>query len=349
MKSDARDRSWRLAWPHGELIVYAIGGMLGGVRLRVGDSWIAPFYEPPWHTEQGIFQPPLLGNMRSEFGCVPFGVPYGAESVTDEWSGSLRTDPAADLDATDNILHGYGSIANWDLVHLTQDEIRICVDYPVSSVVRRLERTIRCDRHAPAIEFSLKIEVRKRAKRPVGVHPTLALPKRPGLLHIKSCNFRLGFCHPAGPEPGISRAKPGGVFTRLSEVPLVSGGVASFTQFPLTYNTEEILQLCGTDGLAEFVNAEIGAAYTLTWDADALPSLLLWISNRGRAYAPWNSRNICLGVEPMVGAFELGCTASLAKNPMAREGIATALVLEPEHPTTIAYRFAARRLARDYV
>ena len=75
-----------------------------------------------------------------------------------------------------------------------------------------------------------------------------------------------------------------------------------------------------------------------------LPSLLLWMSNRGRKYDPWNGRNLCLGVEPIASAFDLGTPASVAPNPIAAAGVATALTLDPATPVTVGFRLSGRAL-----
>jgi hypothetical protein len=76
---------WALVWPYGRLFVYAKGGMLGGVKLRVGDRWLSPFYEPPWLDAGEALEPTLLQHMRSEFPCVPFGGVHAPETVVPEW------------------------------------------------------------------------------------------------------------------------------------------------------------------------------------------------------------------------------------------------------------------------
>jgi hypothetical protein len=200
---------------------------------------------------------------------------------------------------------------------------------------------VRCDPDSPAIDFRLTIEVRKPTRRPVGVHPNLALPHLIGGLQIRPGSFRLGFVHPAGPEPGISRGLPGATFVDLAAVPLLSGGTGRFDRLPFVHDTEEMLQLCGVDGSVVLANTEERVSYELTWDAAILSSLLLWMSNRGRRYAPWNGRNMCVGVEPMTGLLDLGCNASLAVNPLNIKGYPTALSLDPAKPTIIQYRFAA--------
>ena len=336
------DKIWRLEWAHGSLAVHARGGMLADVTLESGDRQVRPFYEAPWLQEDGPAPEGLLAHMRNEFPCVPFGVPYAPEAVMEGWRSSLSAtvegyDP--ELDASDDLLHGYGCVGDWTLEQHTGSEIEIALTYPASSAIARLVRSIRIDPHAPAIDFTISIESRRKTQRPVGLHPNLALPSVCGAFQLHPGNFEFGMVHPGGPEPGVSRAMPGAVFRALDKVPLLEGGTAAFDRFPFAHNAEEIIQLCGHDGRVIMLDDESRVAYRLTWDATVLPSLLLWISNRGRNYSPWNGRNLCLGVEPIVGAFELGCRASVASNPINARGTRTAVTLDPDEPLTIAYRF----------
>lgn len=336
------NKVWHLEWPHGSLNVHSRGGMLGSVWLRDGNRRVAPFYEAPWLNEETSAQPGLLGQLRSEFPCVPFGVPWPAEAVVENWQPSLaasideQDDP---LDASDDLLHGYVCVGEWTLVRQTDLSIEIALDYPPESAIARVVRVIRADPDAPAIDFSVRIESRREARRPLGLHPNLALPSMAGALKIEPGEFRFGLVHPGGPEPGVSRAAPGALFEQLDRVPLRSGGTAAFDRLPFVHDTEEIVQLCGADGSVTLTNEEAKVAYRLTWDASVLPSLLLWISNRGRTYEPWNGRNLCLGVEPVASAFELGCRPSLAANPINARGVPTAVALDPRQPVEIAYRF----------
>lgn len=334
---------WHLEWPHGSLAVYATGGMLGNVELNHAGRRVRPFYQVPWIDDaDAAGARGLVAHMRSEFPCVPFGVPYRPEQVDEAWHAALTTpgtpfDP--ETEASDDLLHGYGAIGEWTLVAQSATEIRIAIDYPESSAIRRLTRVIRADVAAPAIDFELQIEARRPSARPLGLHPNIALPSLTGALRIDPGTFAFGMVHPGGPEPGVSRSRAGARFSRLDNVPLGAGGHAAFDRLPLAEDTEEILQLCGVDGSVTMTDDAADVAYRLTWDAAVLPSLLLWISNRGRRYAPWNGRNLCVGVEPIAGAFELGCRASLAANPINAQGVATAVALDPAAPLKLAYRF----------
>ncbi|MBB5501976.1 hypothetical protein [Paraburkholderia sp. MM5384-R2] len=336
------DTVWHLEWPHGHLDVHAKGGMLSDVTLVRGKRQLQPFYEAPWIGDASAHPPGLLGHMRSEFPCVPFGTPWAAETVVDSWQESLAT-PVREhdypLDASDDLLHGYACTGDWTLLRQTELEIQVALEYPPASSIARVVRVIRADPDGPAIDFVLKVQARKRTRRPIGLHPNLALPSVAGAFQIQPGTFQFGVVHPGGPEPGVSRADPGAIFNELDKVPLRTGGTGGFDRFPFAHDTEEIVQLCGTDGSVVLTDDESQVAYRLSWDAAVLPSLLLWISNRGRSHSPWNSRNLCLGVEPVASAFELGCRAALSVNPINERGVPTAVVIEPGEPVEIAYRF----------
>ncbi|TKC87343.1 hypothetical protein FAZ69_18515 [Trinickia terrae] len=316
--------------------------MLGDVVLRHGGGHVVrPFYEVPWLRDGSAEPDGLLGHMRNEFACVPFGVPYAEDAVVDEWRPSLSApvsgyDP--ELDASDDLLHGYGCVGDWTLVQQTSHAIEIALSYPETSAIERVVRRIAVDPASPTIDFTVTVEARRKTRRPIGLHPNLALPSVAGAFRIDPGEFEFGVVHPGGPEPGVSRGVPGAVFRALDEVPVRVGGTAAFDRLPFSHDTEEIIQLCGVDGRVVLTDEASRVAYRLSWDAAVLPSLLLWISNRGRQYSPWSGRNLCVGVEPVAAAFELGCRTSLANNPINARGIATAVELDPQRPLSIAYR-----------
>lgn len=60
-----------------------------------------------------------------------------------------------------------------------------------------------------------------------------------------------------------------------------------------------------------------------------LPVTMLWLSDGGRDYAPWNGGHIgVLGIED--GRTAVGHSASLGDNPLRREGVATSFALSPD-------------------
>jgi hypothetical protein len=65
---------------------------------------------------------------------------------------------------------------------------------------------------------------------------------------------------------------------------------------------------------------------------------VMWISNGGRHYAPWNGRHVnVMGLEDVTSYFHLGLAESARPNPVSRRGIATHLTLKSGSPLTVNY------------
>jgi hypothetical protein len=82
-----------------------------------------------------------------------------------------------------------------------------------------------------------------------------------------------------------------------------------------------------------------GYAVRLSWNADDFPSVLLWLSNRGRTFEPWRGRHLALGVEPVCSAFDLGAAISEATNPLNAHGVRTVHAFRAAKAWTARYRF----------
>jgi hypothetical protein len=342
---------WSLEWSKGRTEVHAAGGALGHTEFRLNDGrWAAPFHEAPWIVRGQAVEPTMLANLRGEWACLPFGRLYGAsDGLPGEWASSAAALlPAEDapIDASDYLLHGFGWGADWSLVSRSEEGLVITVAYPKTSPIERMTRTYSPVAGAAAMDLSVEIRARRRCRRPFGFHPNFALGGDPGTFRIEPGRFEFGLTHPTG-EEGVSRAKSDTRFSDLRSVPLKAGGDGRFDLLPFAHDTEEIVQLCGIDGSVRLIDTSANVIWSLTWDADVMPSCLLWMSNRGREYAPWDGENLCVGVEPVISAFDLGSVASAASNPIASRGVPTAALFEPGVPKTFRYRIGANALVRD--
>lgn len=337
-------KTWLLEWSHGRSTIHAAGGAIGHTELRLDDArWVAPFHEAPWVSRGEVIDPPMLANLRGEWACLPFGRSYGAaDELPEPWAAEALAPVSRDdgpLVASDHLLHGYGSNADWRLVSQSAGSLIIAIEYPQDSAIERITRHISAVGGTPAMDISVEIVARRACARPFGFHPNFALRGRPESFRIEPGPFAFGLTHPTG-EPGVSTAKPDTRFADLSAVPLRAGGTGHFDLLPFAQATEEIVQLCGIDGSVRLVDDAAKAVWSLTWDARTMPSCLLWMSNRGRRYPPWNGENLCVGVEPVVSAFDLGTSIAAAANPIARDGVPTAVRLEPSVPARFGYRIA---------
>jgi len=153
--------------------VEALGAMLGPAQFRLPDGDVQPFAVAPWSDDSGpAFDalPRVIQRLRGEWPCVPFGLPDDGQALPPEWR------PSGPKTVLDPCLHGFGSNAVWDPVHLAEDSITLSVEYPASHPVRRLWRTVKAEPSRPALSCSLTIDVREACALPIGLHPTFAFP-----------------------------------------------------------------------------------------------------------------------------------------------------------------------------
>lgn len=320
-----------IAWAHGMASVQALGGMLGPVTFLLPDGrQVSPLHVAPWFDDPTrMDQPAILQDLRGEWPCIPFGTDV-PRTLPQGWTATGETFDGA------GVPHGHSSNAEWVFSEVTSDRLTLTCDYPKTHPIRRLTRTIAADPKAPALDITLKVEARHPCRLPIGLHPTLRLPTT-GQARLDPPTFRQGRVFPLDVEPGQGLLAPGSTFASLSEVPRRGKGALSLAALPLTENTEELVQLTGVTGGFRLHHPD-NWTVTLDWDTTHFPSLLLWISNRGRSYAPWNSRHVALGVEPVNAAFDLGPAISTAPNPISAAGIYTSQAFDPAKPFTTSYR-----------
>ncbi len=320
-----------IAWAHGMASVQALGGMLGPVTFLLPDGrQVSPLHVAPWFNDPArATYPPILREVRGEWPCVPFGTDV-PRALPDGWSDDGESFDGAEVP------HGHSSNAEWVFTTVDAKSIEMVCDYPETHPIRRLIRTITGDPKAPALDITLTVEARRPCRLPIGLHPTLRLPLV-GMARLEPPDFREGRVFPLDVEPGQGLLQPGATFDALEAVPCRDGGSLSLAQLPLADETEELVQLVGVSGGFRLRYPD-GWSITLDWDVEHFPSLLVWVSNRGRTYAPWSSRHVALGVEPVCAAFDLGPAISNASNPISAGGTTTARAFDPEQPFKTRYR-----------
>lgn len=331
-----------LGWAHGSCTVQQLGAMIGPAVFLLPDGrQVSPLQVAPWAGTPGTKDlPGILQRLRGEWPCVPFGysVPAASDTPTD-WAPLLG--PAE----PDEEVHGHSSNQLWNWAGSGSDgSITLQIDYPASSPVRRIERIIRPDPDAPAIDFILLIETRAACRLPLGLHFTFRLPDAPGAARIEPAAFRIGRTYPGTVEPGASAFAVGRLFDRLDRVPDRDGSTTDATRVPFGHPVEELLQLDGTAGTAALANTAENWRARISWDADVFPSLLLWYSNRGRTAAPWNGRHLALGMEPICSPFGFGPATARADNPVSCGGTATARAFAAGETFETRYRLAVEPL-----
>ena len=306
-----------MVWNHGVFSIESLGGMLGPTLFTLPDGrQVAPFQIAPWANEPGGEElPAILRRLRGEWPCVPFGsdddrAPRGG------WPGSTSAG------TVDGFPHGFGSNNEWQFVD-GDEGIALAITYPDSHPIESLERRVAPDANGAALDFELTINVRGDCELPLGLHPCFRLPTKPRAMHIEVGSDVTGATFPvATDETAIFMQDE--FLPIWNNVPLTDGSRLDVSRVPLQRDTEELLQLLNMPGHAALWNSAEGYRVRLKWNPEHFPSALLWFTNRGRKFAPWNGRHLALGLEPICSAFDLGQQISSADNPISRRGIKTA-------------------------
>jgi hypothetical protein len=334
------DKYRGLGWAHGALTVQRLGAMLAPVTFVLADGrQVSPFHIAPWADERGSETlPGILRKLRGEWPCVPFGYSVSPEGWPDDWS-RLMGSPEPDEEA-----HGHSSNHEWAWLEGNGRSLSLALDYPASSPVARVERTVTPDPAAPAVDIEFSIFVRRACRLPIGLHPVFRLPAEAGAAELDLGAFDHGRTYPSDVEPGAALFAKDATFDRLTAVPARAGGTVDASRLPLAAGTEELLQIQGLDGTVALANHAEGYRVKLSWQKEHFPSLLLWYSNRGRKASPWNGRHVAIGIEPVCSPFGLGPATAIADNPIARSGTPTALGFTPERPFATRYRIEAEPL-----
>jgi len=324
-----------LEWKNGSVHVQPTGGMLTNLTFTLADGEIVkPLYRAPWHGESGpgLDDNPLLRALTGEWICAPYGPAAPPPSLPEGWTARITgpDDPDSGCD------HGWAANHAWHVEKQDDAELLCTIDLPETHDLHRIERLIRVLPDGYGLEILTTLFPRRDTLMPVALHPSFALP-------LDGMKLQPGptekiHTYPLSPVPGTSMLQPGAQAASLSAVPSIDGGTLDMTHLPLPKDTEELVQLekCKPPfTLHTRSESARPAAIRIDWDAQILPDVLVWISQKGRTHAPWNGRNLAVGIEPCASCFDLTRVAEpAATHPLAkRKGIA----LQADVPLTIRW------------
>ncbi|PSS64486.1 hypothetical protein C6558_13475 [Ensifer sp. NM-2] len=335
------DAERSLDWAHGSLTVQRLGAMMAPVHFRLADGKTAsPLHVAAWADMPATPElPGILRRLRGEWPCVPFGYSVPSDGWPREWADVMWS-PAGDEE-----VHGHSSNHDWDWQDADDASLRLALDYPANSPVARVERVVTPDPSAPAVDLIFRVFVRRKCSLPIGLHPVFRLPTQPGSARLELGAFRIGRTYPETVEPGKAIFRANAAFQDITAVPARNSGAAiDASALPFIADAEELLQIEGLDGQVALANFADGYRARLSWNPNDFPSLLLWMSNRGRTAEPWNGDHLAIGIEPVCSPYGLGPATALADNPIALSGVPTALEFSPESPFETHYRISVESL-----
>lgn len=320
------------------------GGHLGPVTFETAAGPIQPFALAPWATEKlATKTAPVLRVLRGDFFCAPFG---GNDSP---WRGERH--PA----------HGEAANRNWTLrrhtarsggVELTAElRPRVRAGRVVKQITLRPDETNLYCRHE-LHGFTGPVCL--------GHHAMLKFPDEPGSGRIALSPWHHGRVCPRPFENaahgGYSALAIGARFRSLDHVPLAHGGWADLTRYPARAGYEDLVMVSARRSAGRTALAWTTVTFPrqrYVWfalkDPRVLASTVLWHSNGGRHYPPWNGRHRgVLGLEEVTSYFHFGLAESAAPNLLSRAGVPTVLRLDPVRPLTVRYVMGVAAIPRGF-
>ena len=314
--------------------VTPMGGHLGPVTFTCGRKKVRPFSVAPWAEEKlPPGSPPLLKALRGDFFCLPFGsnaAPYRGEQHPP---------------------HGETANATWKLESL-QDGV-LHASLRTRARPGRVDKFIRL-RPDEATIYQRHVISGMSGPMAFGQHLMLRF-RSEGL--ISTSRFVFG---QVSPEPfeqaargGYQILAPGAQFTRLDRVPRLDGHWADLSRYPARRGYEDLVILVADMKRAlawtAVVFPEEGFLGFTLKDPRVLHQTVLWHSNGGRHYPPWNGRHVdVLGMEEVTAYFDYGIAKSSGPNPISALGYPTSVRLDPKQPLVVNTIFAVAPIPRGF-
>jgi hypothetical protein len=294
-------------------------GHVRSLEIEADGRTLRPLHTAPWVDDPSITGdesiPPNLRLLSGDFFCAPFGL--------------SDVEPAPS--------HGWTANSPWRHVETRPAPGAITALYrlerPVMGAVVEKALTLR-DGHPFLYETHTFIG--GHGSLPVANHAMTRFPAG-GRLSFSPKAFAETPRRAPEPDPGRGRSRLAYPAHEAdpTRMPTADGGTADITRYPFAERHEDVVMLVEAPGhalgwiaAARFDSRDL--FISLKNPAD-YPVTILWFSNGGRDYAPWNSRHVgVLGMEEGRIYSTHGHKAAIAANPLNEAGIPTALALSPD-------------------
>ncbi|HXR92586.1 MAG TPA: hypothetical protein VN750_20150 [Steroidobacteraceae bacterium] len=326
-----------------DLALTVTGGHLAPVTFFPQDAHsIQPYAIAPWWSEPlEPATPSLLANLRGDFFCSAFGCGNMGPSA-----GTTLPPHGETANGIWHVMaHGSSSSGCW---------LQLGMELSAQGG--------HCDAVTALLSGQSVVYQRHdlgRLTGPInpGHHATLAFPATAGAGRLSFSRLKCAFTYP---EP-MERAETGGrsslavdvEITDLRQVPCTDGSMTDLMRFPARRGFEDLVILC-TDptvelGWSAVTFPENGFVWFSLRNPRQLSCTLLWFSNGGRDYSPWNGRHVnVMGIEDMTGYFDMGLAASRLRNPLTDRGVRTSLDPNGEGRISIPYIQGVARIPHGF-
>ena len=293
-------------------------GHVRSLEISADGRTLRPLHTAPWVDDPAITGdvsiPANLRYLSGDFFCAPFG--------------------ASDIEPAPP--HGWTANSPWTHVETTSGPGSVTARY-------RLERTVM----GAAVEktFTLRDGHPFLYESHAFIGGTGALPVANHAMVRFAGGGRLSFSPKAfaetpngAPEPdparGRSRLAYPAQVTDPTHMPMADGSTADITRYPFAERHEDLVMLVeapGHDlGWIAAQRPDSRDVFISLKNPNDFPVTMLWFSNGGRDYPPWNSRHVgVLGMEEGRVYSGHGHRAAIEPNPLNEAGFPTALTLDP--------------------
>lgn len=298
------------------------GGVLQDLAVQDEGARIAPLHAAPWaEAEVPPDAPPHQRWLKGDFLAAPMGPgPQG--------------------------LHGPAANGDWRLLPAAPGVLRAVLDQPIlgASVVKELALE---DDH-PFV-YQRHLFIGGSGALPLANHAMIALPGGAKLSFSRKRWFET-LAEPLEADP--VRGRSALAYPRRAEdpaeFPAADGGTVNLHRYPWGECHEDFVT--GVEdpasqlGWTAVVRPDRGDLFLSLKNPGQLPLTMLWHSNGGRDYAPWNGRHhACLGVEEGAALPVLGLSAKETPDPLSAAGQPGLVTLDPQGTTEIRHILGAIR------
>lgn len=307
---------------HGRVAVDPALGNIRHLTLIEGGRGIAPLHTAPWVDHPAILGddavPPVERRLSGDFFCAPFGGTY---------------DPAVPI-------HGWPANSPWQITARGTGRVTLVLGRPVMGA--RITKTLRLADDAPLLYQEHLIEGGS-GHLTVAHHPMVRLAGEGRF----SCSPKRAVLTPERAlDEGRNALALGARSGAIDHVPAAAGGSIDLTRLPIADRHEDFVTLVEAEdsplGWSAVLREAEGDVVFVLKDPRVLPLTMLWHSNGGRDYRPWDGRHRgVLGIEDGCAAGAAGYLAALGPNPVADEGVPTSLALGAGRVHRIAHVIGA--------
>ena len=338
-------RSWVFASDRVEAALTCEGGHLAPVTFHTDAGPVQPFSIAPWTTgDLAPGAPDVLRMLRGDFFCAPFG------GNATPWRGERHP------------VHGESAGSRWSLIRSSDREGGAVLEVALRTRVRpgRIVKRIEL-RPGETNIYCRHVLSGMSGPLSLGHHTMLRFSDESGEGRLALSPWRLGRVCPVPFEDpaqgGYSALRTGASFRSLRSVPLAAGGTTDLSTYPARAGFDDLAMVSSRlprrgppqPAWSAVTFPKGGYLWFSLKDPRVLASTVLWFSNGGRHYPPWNGRHRrVLGIEEATSFFHLGLAESAAANTLSRLRVRTALTLRADAPLEVNYVMGVAAIPRGF-